>query len=216
MQPTRGKITKMSGIARRLMMSSRRPAFIGATVAVSTTLTLPAHQAGDLLVMHAIGTTTNITMPSGWEMILQFTGSGPRHTWAYRVATATGTTSGTWSGATSLVCAGWRNCHPTTPVGAAGIRRGNSGAVNGNFIDFHAVTAANAGSWIAAEGAANQASFFPSGNNSIPPGLTTRDFSNRRYRVWDSDGPLASFPDTRLSGGLSSADWGSIVLELRV
>ena len=74
--------------------------------AASTSLTLPSHQAGDLLVMMVARTTqASITVPSGWKRFGGRSGGHGHNMLAAKRAASSSETSGTWTGAEGLICA---------------------------------------------------------------------------------------------------------------
>lgn len=83
--------------------------FIGAASAEATSLTLPTHQAGDLLVMLFFRAANAIvTVPTGWAVMEQraaTTGGSRLIGVAYKVAANSSQTSGTWTDASMLTCA---------------------------------------------------------------------------------------------------------------
>jgi surface protein len=84
--------------------------FIGAAEG-TTSATLPAHQAGDLILAFSFrsGSNTASTLPSGW---ININGLGANSTYgrvAYRIATSSGTTTGTWTNATRVIFLIYRN-----------------------------------------------------------------------------------------------------------
>ena len=84
--------------------------FIAAEAANATTLSIPTHQAGDLLVMivYRNASATTPTIPAGW---MASTGGGGNSNWLglfFIEATSTSMTSGTWTDADHLVCAVYR------------------------------------------------------------------------------------------------------------
>ena len=81
--------------------------FVGAASAEATSLSLPAHQAGDLIVILAgrTGSTTLPTVPSGWFYLFGLTRSGTPAVCqfvAWKIAASSAETSGTWTDATML------------------------------------------------------------------------------------------------------------------
>ena len=74
--------------------------------AASSSLTLPSHQAGDLLVMMAARMTrASITVPSGWRRYGGRSGGFGHNILAAKRAGSSSETSGTWTGAEGLICA---------------------------------------------------------------------------------------------------------------
>lgn len=80
--------------------------FVGANSAAANTLAIPAHQAGDILFMFALRLTGTAapTVPAGWTSLATRSQSSISAVVAFRVATASGTTSGTWTNASALEC----------------------------------------------------------------------------------------------------------------
>jgi hypothetical protein len=79
---------------------------VGVGTASATTVTIPAHVAGDLIIIfaHHTGATTIPTLPVGFIPILTKTGTLCGARLAYKWASSTGDTSGTWTNATILDC----------------------------------------------------------------------------------------------------------------
>jgi len=74
--------------------------------AASDSLTLPSHQAGDLLVMLAArATQATITTPSGWRRFGGRSGGHGHNSLSAKRAESSSETSGTWTGAEGLICA---------------------------------------------------------------------------------------------------------------
>lgn len=123
--------------AKNLLLTPPAPdvalSFIGAASAQTTTVGIPTHQAGDLIVMFAFrfDTTALATKPSAggnvptWTDIDANTGSssGSART-AYAVGTGS-TTSGTWTSANILVAAVLRGQN-ASPIGGHAETGGNS------------------------------------------------------------------------------------------
>lgn len=95
---------------------------ISSATAAATTLTMPAHQAGDMLVMwaHNKSSTTVPTLPAGWSAwptTPSASGNTNAARLAYKFAASSSETSGTWTSATSLICVNYRNASgPSTAV----------------------------------------------------------------------------------------------------
>lgn len=82
--------------------------FVGSASAEATSLTLPAHQAGDLIVMFAgrTGSASPITVPTGWFGAVSrgLSTSSPALflVVAWKIATSSAEVSGTWTGASAM------------------------------------------------------------------------------------------------------------------
>lgn len=85
--------------------------FVGAASAEATSLTLPTHQRGDLIVIcAAAGNISNLTLPSGWTLLMTRQGSASLAAiTAFKVANSAAETSGTWTNAVLLQAGVWRH-----------------------------------------------------------------------------------------------------------
>lgn len=87
--------------------------FVGSASAEATSLTLPAHQKGDLLIVAAAAQgNTLITIPSGWNRLHYRADSGITNralSVAYKIATSSAEASGTWTNATLIACTVYRD-----------------------------------------------------------------------------------------------------------
>jgi hypothetical protein len=109
--------------------------FIGAASGTSTTLTLPTHQAGDLLIMICASTTAQITPPSGWlRLHVRYAadGGGRSLTVAYRIALTASETSGTWTNAVTMLCGVYRDNVNYITIG--GMRFGGASSASGTTL----------------------------------------------------------------------------------
>ncbi|NCC27306.1 MAG: hypothetical protein EOM22_03915 [Gammaproteobacteria bacterium] len=225
----------MSGIARRFSAASKHFQYLGDTSGVSASIALPSHQAGDLLVVVAFLRTRatippwpDLEQPSGWTPIPAFgyqevsplqVGSDK---WfiggAFRVASASGTDSGSWTVRDPYA-------HPEIPeeqylLGFAW--RGGSGVGNreeriandGTSLVVPGLTCANTGSYIAVVAGSPFTSFTSGGDPSALSGMTPRLLDTGTRRAWDSAVPRASIPQASLTA-LSSAFKFSASIEIR-
>lgn len=99
--------------------------YISSATAEATTLTMPSHQAGDMLIMFAFqdGSTTIPTLPAGWTSIQTRAGTSCAARLGYKIAASSSETSGTWTTATVLVCHTYRGTDtaPGTSTSFAGV-----------------------------------------------------------------------------------------------
>ena len=147
---------------------------VGSAIADGASVTIPAHQAGDLLVIFAarFDSTTIPTLPSGWTSAATKTGTDRAGRVGYRVATGSGTTSGTWTGAqTTLV---WV-LRDHGGIGAAAVDAATT---------LPALTLTGSSSWVGALQSGSE--LLP----AVPSGMTSR--ANGSYgRVADTNGTVS-------------------------
>ena len=162
---------------------------VGSAIATGASVTIPAHQAGDLLVIFAtrFDSATIPTLPSGWTSAATKTGTDGAGRVGWRVATGSGTTSGTWTGAeTTLV---WV-LRDHGGIGAA--------AVGSDPTALPALTLTGSSSWVGA---------LQSGYSSlpaVPSGMTSR--ANGSYdRVADTNGTVSSWASQSAVNGMHAA-----------
>lgn len=97
--------------------------FVGAASAEATSLTLPTHQAGDLLVMWVLRSANDApVIPSPWlhhQTRTSGTGGNRGVGIAWRVAQSSAETSGTWTNAFLLACSVYRHTTQILSLGFA-------------------------------------------------------------------------------------------------
>ena len=106
--------------------------FVGAASAEATSLTLPAHQEGDLIVIFAWNgaSTSQPVVPAGWLNAFTFqnsTGTVRAGTVGYKIAASGAETSGTWANAQLLGCVVYRDDLNVLTIG------GTNGQINTNL-----------------------------------------------------------------------------------
>jgi hypothetical protein len=108
--------------------------FIGSAGAAASSVTLPTHQTGDLLVVYAYNdsSTTIPSIPSGWEFGGAHGGNTNGCRLAWRIATSSSESSGTWTNATGIIAHVYRN----RSFGAASIFSGG----NSTSLSFNSLT----------------------------------------------------------------------------
>jgi surface protein len=86
-------------------VSSGSITYIGQANGTNTVASLPAHQAGDLILAFAFrdGSTTLPVLPSGWTEIGNAAANTCAARVAYQIATSSGTAAGTWNNATTTI-----------------------------------------------------------------------------------------------------------------
>ena len=84
--------------------------YVNSATSTSTTVTVPTHQIGDVIIIFASSlTTTPPTLPSGWTNLQTKVGASTSLRVGYKYATSTSDGSGTWTGASALNCVIYRN-----------------------------------------------------------------------------------------------------------
>jgi len=161
---------------------------VGSAIADGASVTIPAHQAGDLLVIFAnrFDSTTIPTLPSGWTSAATKTGTNRAGRVGYRVATGSGTTSGTWTGAQITLVWVLRD---HGGIGAAAVDAATT---------LPALTLTGSSSWVGAL----QSGVF--GVPAVPSGMTSR--ANGSYdRVADTNGTVSSWASQSAVDGMHAA-----------
>ena len=183
--------------------------YIGSATGV-TSATLPAHQAGDLILAFAFrdGITTAPTLPSGWTNIRSNSGNACSGRVAYRVATASGTASGTWTNATSVVFLIYRNINQNSPIGNT-----NSETASSVTVNYPALSVSQ-NSWVVGFAGHSSANV----NLIAPTGMTNRAYvqdATDEAAGHDTNGSVASWASRNTSVGGTAAGWRSFVLEIK-
>ncbi len=82
---------------------------VGSASAQATTITIPTHQSGDLILICANrNNTTAPTIPSGWIVMSSTGASGVSSAIGWKLAQSSSETSGTWTNASAMHCAVYR------------------------------------------------------------------------------------------------------------
>lgn len=185
--------------------------FVGAASAEANTLTLPAHQAGDLIVIcAAAGNAPAITAPSGWMILLTRQGSANLSAiTAFKIANSAAEVSGTWTNAVLLQAGVWRHTNKILTVNGV-----TEGAANPTTtINFPPIAVTGAGAsimtaqnWVGA--------FALSSSNAIdfetpPTGMMNRAVisgaSALELALHDTNANVASWTSTNRTASASAS-----------
>jgi|GEM_PF-1480114 len=187
--------------------------FAGANSIAGTSVSIPAHQNGDLIVMFAYrdGSNTAPGLPSGWINIGTAGGANSNSSrLAYRVATGSGTTSGTWNNATELTTHVYRGHNSATPIGV----NGNTGTA-GTTITYPnlSLSITNGTSFVV--GFAGHRSTDTNVRNA-PSGMVNRISATGSGNVagHDTNGGVPSWSSTGVSVGGTFSGWRARTLEI--
>jgi len=129
---------------------------VGTQTASATTVTIPSHQAGDLILIWAERNSSGTapSLPAGFTNVLTVAqGSNVSARLGYRIANGSTDTSGTWTNAAEITC------HVYRPSAGNVLRIGQSASSSSTTttVTYPALTLADSGgnSWIAGFAAAN-------------------------------------------------------------
>ena len=151
--------------------------FVGATGAEANTLSMPSHQASDLIIGMATRYSSSVipTLPAGWFYLAERANVNRCAVYGFRLAANSSETFGTWTNAELVAVGVWRDGTNFIVPGAYAGYSQASGTVC-RFEDLLVNTAANiskqrASSWVAG--------FAGSSLNSLaietpPTGMTNR------------------------------------------
>lgn len=189
--------------------------FVGAATAASSSVALPSHQAGDLIIIVAARAASSQVAAAGYTS-LSTANRGPNVAYniGYKYAASSGEGSGTWTGATAIAALVFRGFHPTAAVSATYLD--TNSAIDSTTISYPSITSIDTNestSWQLLVGAV--ASTTSTVEN--PPGSHTL----RANRVGTGI-EIAAFTRSIVSAagtadlalGLST-DWLSVTLEIR-
>lgn len=185
--------------------------FVGASGAMANNVALPSHQAGDLIVVSAFrvnGGTTLPTTPGGWtDITSRARGVATAVTIkvAYKFAASGSEVSGTWTNATGIQVAVYRN------VASVGLNpTNNSGGTSLMTWPAMTVNNPNGRSWVVAVGI-----HVSAGITITPPSCSVR-FSNTTtdsFSISDTNGVVSEWASRDYTSG-SAESWLTASFEL--
>jgi hypothetical protein len=185
--------------------------FIGAQGNAGNTVSIPTHQIGDLILIFAYrdGNNTAPTTPAAsgtvptWNLIGSSGGNNNSSNFRWAIATATNTTSGTWTNATEIICLVYQK---------ASIGASQGAGAQSATIAYPALTLqrTDGSSWVV-----GVAGHRTSTNVEVAPsGMINRAFTGTEAAGHDTDGGVSSWSQETVSAGANSG-WRSWTVELR-
>ena len=192
--------------------------FVGSATGTNTIASMPAHQAGDLLLFFAFrdGSETAPSLPSGYTSKLTksdgYIDTSCRV--GYKIAAGGSETSGTWTNATSLICHVYRGVDQTTPLGGSSTYGHNN--TGDNTIDYRTVTmtVTDGTSWLA--GFVGHAA-VNTNIQTAPTGMTNRTNvvdATDEAAGHDTNSGKTSWTTQTVSAGGTDSGWCSAVVEI--
>ena len=188
--------------------------FVGAADAAATSITLPAHAADDLIIIsaHRADSSSAITLPAGFTELFGGASSTSYMRVGYKVAASASETSGTWTGAQSIVVAVYRGIDPADPVGAVASTI-HSALTGQNTYPALTLERTDNTSWVTLVGGADDAT-SPLGP---PSGTTSRAFrknSLSETAIFDSNAGVSSWTAKTGTEGFNTSPRISVSVEL--
>lgn len=184
------------------------------------TVTLPSHQAGDVLIAWAIrdGSSTPPSLPAGWTRISpsNLCCNSLGFTLAWKVASTSNETVGTFSNASSLIVSQYRPGNGYSVSIGAYATGGSSSAVNASYPALTLQTT-DGSSWVL--GFFGHRSPNIGSLASAPTGMTTRATDQDAIdsiAVHDSAGGVSSWAATNVVHTGTASTFRTAVLELKV
>ena len=199
-------------------MGHQALSFIGATSAFSTSVVLPAHKAGDTILIwaarYSLGT---ITPPAGWTTVTSNSANTSADLLAFRTAESNAEVSGTWGSASFLCAAVWRN---TAAKGVIPFRKVDGASSTVSLSLTYPETA-----FLARDGASRLIGFATYNNtttdlaSAVPEGCSSvvwNTGAGREAVAWVSDTPLVDsfLPSTHVLTG-TAGNWRTRTVEMR-
>lgn len=186
--------------------------FVNAAAALATSVTLPDHAVGDMILVVArrSADTTPPTLSTAYTDITSTSKSGPDVSarMGYRIAVSTSETSGTWANASSITARIYRGT--TTAVGGFASTNGTSTTAS---VPAVTLGVGDGTSWVAGETAY---SADPTGVPHTINGMTGRIVGvvgTPRQEGYDTNAGVASWAST--SFGIGSVSWITFAVELQ-
>ena len=192
--------------------------FVGSATGTNTIASMPAHQAGDLLLFFAFrdGNLTAPSLPSGYTNKLTKSDSYVDTSCrvGYKIAAHDHEDSGEWTNATSLICHVYRGVDQTTPLGGSSTYGHND--TGDNTIEYRAVTmtVTDGTSWLA--GFVGHAA-VNTNIQTAPTGMTNRSNvvdATDEAAGHDTNSGKTSWSRQTVSAGGTDSGWCSVVVEI--
>lgn len=181
--------------------------FVNTAKAAATSLTLPTHQAGDLILIAAFTTGSTIPIPSGVEGLRQAGTAGRRMSVGFITADSASEVSGTWTNAELMIAAVYRsNAGKYLKVGGHSNNNGSSTTINYSALTFslspNAWAVAFCGTAIDAAG------------NTAPALMTNRDFlvATGEIAAHDTNANVSTWGNTNVTS--ATVGWVTFTCEI--
>ena len=182
----------------------------------TNTVTLPAHQAGDLIVYFAYrdGSNTAPSLPGSRNWTPQYNGGANTNSLrvAYKIAAGSSETTGTFTNATSSIAVVYRGVNQSTPVGD-----GQPGGASSTTLSYTGLTLANSAgaSWVVGFGGHRSANVAIDTAPTGLPNVTSVSDATDEAALFDSNGGVTAWTTQTAAVGGTSSGWRTYTLEIR-
>ncbi len=196
--------------------------YVSGAAAAAASVAMPTHQAGDMIIVYAFrdGNTTAPTISAGFTGLNPAGSNACSFTVGFKVAASGSETSGTWTNATSIAVAVYRNASTetwTTPVAYTKAGTGTSVDYSISGASFfgarYTLPQANTEVWHVRAAGHTTATDLAS---TTPSGWTAR-VAGGDARIIDSNGPSSTSPDsvgTNTQTVNASSGWTTVNIRL--
>jgi hypothetical protein len=179
------------------------------TATGDTSATLPAHQAGDIIIGWAFrdGSTTNPTLPAGWISLTSRDGTSCSARMGYKIAASAAETTGTWTNASVVAFAVYRGARSdgaVDPVADWAFDTGTSSTVN---YDGNNITLNSDRTWVAAFVGHRSTDTTIETAPSNLTNVTSYANATAEVAIHDTNGGVSSFVDDSVSITGTNSGW---------
>lgn len=180
--------------------------FVSAASSSDGSVTLPTHQAGDLIILMAYRDGANVitSFPTGWTVVESSGLNSNGSAIAYKFATSDSETSGSWGAATEIAVQVFR--------GAEGIGAWEGNGTVSSTINYPTISmeVTNGSSWVAGFAAHRSASNV----EQAPTGMTNQTSAGTEIAAHNTNGGVTSWSSQNVSVNTSSG-WRSWSIEIK-
>lgn len=189
--------------------------FIGQASSSLTTITPPSHQAGDLFLILGFrdGSNSTPTKPLDYAQLQTVTSNSAGSMFAYKLATSSGESGGTWANATGLILLVYRGVDQVTPIGGSSVSTASSTTVSYPAVPM---SVTNGSSYIAGLAASRS---IDTSIETPPSGMTNRvDLLDATDEIagHDTNGGVTGWPTTTVAIAGTSSGWAAFTAEILV
>jgi hypothetical protein len=183
--------------------------FVNTAKAAATSLTLPAHQAGDLILIAAFTTGSTIPIPSGVEGLKQVGTTGRRMSVGYITADSASEVSGTWTNAELMIASAYRS-DAGKYIKVATQNNSNGSSTSISYLTLITPFSLSPNAWAVAFCGTT----IDAAANTAPALMTNRDFlvATGEIAVHDTNANVTTWATTNVA--TASTGWVTFTCEI--